>query len=150
MKTGTNWASRRVVIGKIMRLEVKKAYCNFGTGYVAALVELVSGQSFSSFCQQNVFAPLGMDGPDEIFQEEPRRLCQQNSTSQALATLGTTASSNYASGSLQSSANDFSRFLGAMLLYGENSLWTRATGLETVTCQKQDGNGNAVNNSELE
>ena len=38
-----------------------RAYTNVGYGLLGYLVENISGQLFSDFCQERIFAPLGMD-----------------------------------------------------------------------------------------
>lgn len=37
------------------------SYCNLGSGILASVVELVSGQHFHQYCQEHIFDPLGMD-----------------------------------------------------------------------------------------
>jgi CubicO group peptidase (beta-lactamase class C family) len=36
-------------------------YSNFGVGYIAALVEFATNQTFQEFCRDNIFNPLGMN-----------------------------------------------------------------------------------------
>ena len=128
----------------------RESYSNFAIGYIAALVELASGQSFPSFCKEYIFDPLQMTSTAWFRQDLP------SSTQDAMPVehirrnryedVGHYCFIDYASGSLRTSIRDMARFLDAMMSYGSEVLWPRETGVESLTCQERDVNGNLVPN----
>ena len=131
----------------------ERLYSNFAIGYIAALVELQSGQSFQDFCEQNIFAPLKMDRtawfrqdlPDGTREAIPIEWIRRN----GFEDVGHYCFIDYASGSLRTTANDMAKFLTAMLDYGAPILWSPETGRQAVTCQEQDTDGSLVSNCEF-
>lgn len=128
-------------------------YSNFAVGYIAALVELLSGQSFPDFCREKLFEPLDMDHTAWFRRDLPE------STLEAIPTewirrkkyedVGHYCFIDYASGSLRTTANDMAKFLHAMLDFGSPILWSNETGRQAVTCQERDADGEAVKNCEF-
>lgn len=122
-------------------------YSNLAMGYIAALIELASGQSFEDFTQNNMFKPLGMTRTSWFRSQLP---------SDTLETLPISYSNgrfvdeqhycyiDYASGQVRSTASDLSKFLTAMLDYGAPTLWSDTIGRAALACQEQNGNGNTL------
>jgi CubicO group peptidase (beta-lactamase class C family) len=94
-------------------------YSNIGTALIGVLVEELSGTDFNTYCQQNIFSPLGME-------QTSWRLDQANGTivtpyddidgeNQAIVHYTNT---DYPNGGLRTTARDMHQFLKAFVQGG--------------------------------
>lgn len=100
-------------------------YSNIGFALNGLLVQEISGQPFDQYCNQNVFAPLGMDHtswrvadfrPDEVAMPHT-----WNGQIQSFENHYQYGYPDYPDGALRSSALDLSRFLLAHMNGGEHA-----------------------------
>lgn len=128
-------------------------YSNVAYGYIPALVEFATGQSFPDFCNENLFDPLGMDKtawfredlPADTLEAIPVKKLKNGD----FEDIGHYCFIDYASGSLRSSANDLARWGDAMLEYG-TALWSKNIGREVVNCQERDVNNEPIEQIDCE
>lgn len=131
----------------------RQRYSNFAVGYLAALVELATGQSFPDFCRSNLFAPLGMtrtewfrnDLPSDTREAVPVESLRFN----RFTDVGHYCFIDYASGQLRTSAADMAKFCDSMLSYGAPSLWSEGVGKQAFACQERDSSGNKPSKCEF-
>ncbi len=117
-------------------------YSNFGSGYIAALVEYATGETFPDFCRDHIFLPLGMkhtawfredlsSESGEVLEAMPVTFVGGN---EPYKDVGHYCFIDYASGSLRTSVADMARFLDSMVKYGAPILWSRSLGEMAVRC----------------
>ena len=92
-------------------------YCNCGYALLGYIVECVAGEDFKVYCNENIFAPLGMDNSRWSIAE----LDEDNI---AIPYEGETplphfSFATYPDGCLRTSANDYSKFLSMVMNGGE-------------------------------
>lgn len=96
-------------------------YSNMGVALLGYLVEVIAGQPFDQYCNDNIFTPLGMS-------DTSWKLAGLNADDVAMpyeyragrfVALGNYGFPDYPNGQLRSSANDMSRFLRAFMDGGE-------------------------------
>lgn len=119
----------------------RNVYSNFAVGFIAALVEWATSQSFPDFCQEHIFTPLNMtktawfrrDLPEGVREAVPVETANRRGTK--WNDIGHYCFIDYASGSLRSTAMDLSKFLDSMLDYGVPALWSNPLlGKEALSC----------------
>jgi CubicO group peptidase (beta-lactamase class C family) len=127
----------------------KRRYSNLAAGYVAALVEHATGQSFEEFTQEQIFIPLGMSKTSWF-----QNLLPPDTT----LTLPITFKNgkfkdeehycyiDFSSGQLYSTTKDLSLFLNEMLTYGSPALWEESfsLGKSALQCQERNAKGAAI------
>ncbi|HPT84253.1 MAG TPA: serine hydrolase domain-containing protein [Limnochordia bacterium] len=99
------------------------AYSNYGTALAAYIVELVSGQPFAQYVQENILEPLGMTSTT-FAQELPPSLAQRVSKGYRYAQGRFIPGEfeyvqNYPAGGLTTSGFDLARLMLALLNFGE-------------------------------
>lgn len=106
-------------------------YSNVGYGYLAALIEMTTKQSFESFCQQYMFQPLHMNSTS-WFRETLLPYIPSNQhampvkykpSKKQFTDYGHYCYVDYASGQLYTTATDISKFLYSMFTKGIPTLW---------------------------
>jgi len=126
-------------------------YSNFAMGYIAALVEHATGQSFEDFCKAHIFSKLGMSGTSWFRESLPQgtevAVPVYALESGGYADVGHYCFIDYASGQLYSTANDMAKWAEAILTLGTPSLWSEATSKNVFGCQEKDANGNVLDDS---
>jgi CubicO group peptidase (beta-lactamase class C family)/ribosomal protein L24E len=132
----------------------QQSYSNFGAGYLAALIELLTGQAFDSFCNEHLFEPLGMTNTAWFREDLPLGTLEAipveyNKNNKSYKDVGHYCFIDYASGELRTSARDLATWSEAMLHKGAPELWSEAIGETVVSCQEEDQNGNQVSNCEF-
>ena len=99
-------------------------YSNVGFGLVGYLVERIAGQPFDQVCQQEVFAPLGMDSSAWFHRDvDPSRWAMPYAyriINRSYAPVGAYGFATYPDGALKTSAHDFIRFLNRFINNGQN------------------------------
>lgn len=94
-------------------------YSNVGNALIGLLVEQISGMSFNGYCQQNIFAPLGMTQTfwrlDEINQTIAQPYNYINGQYEAIQHYTFT---DYPNGGLRSTGRDLFIFLSAFVQEG--------------------------------
>lgn len=94
-------------------------YSNVGNALIGLLVEQISGMSFNGYCQQNIFAPLGMTHTfwrlDEINQTIAQPYNYINGQYEAIQHYTFT---DYPNGGLRSTGRDLFIFLSAFVQEG--------------------------------
>ena len=128
-------------------------YSNFAVGFVAALVEWATNQTFPDFTRQYIFEPLNMthtawfrrDLPSDDDVQEAMPVEATYRRGQKWDDIGYYCFIDYASGSLLSSATDMAKFLDSMIHYGAPALWND-TGLGELAlgCLERDEEGNEI------
>lgn len=120
-------------------------YSNYAYGYIAALVELATSQSFEAFSQQHIFLPLGMGNTSwfrENLQNVPEGLqampVEYDLQLRSYGDIGHSCFINYACGQLYTSASDIGKFLFAMLASGVPTLWSDRVGAAVLSCLDGD------------
>lgn len=129
----------------------KGEYSNAAYGYLPALIELATGQSFPEFSRDNLFAPLGMDTtawfredlPDGTLEVIPVKKKNRG----GFRDVGHYCYIDYGSGSLRTTANDLAAWGHSMLEYGAPTLWSNNIGHDIVKCQERDENNEPVQTS---
>lgn len=129
-------------------------YSNAAYGYLTALIELASGQSFPEFCRENLFAPLGMDTTAWFLEDLPdgtiSAIPQEVEDEVEFSDIEPYCYIDYGSGSLHTTANDLVKWGNAMLTYGTQNLWSRAVGREISQCQERDENNEPLEDDDCE
>lgn len=129
----------------------RRAYSNFAAGYIAALIEHKTGQSFPNFCNQHLFNKLGMSRTAWHTAGLPagtrKAVPVKRNRSGGYSNIGDYCYIDYASGELRSTASDLSKWGDAMLKYGTD-LWSSSTAAEVFKCQERNQFGNQVSNCE--
>ena len=130
-------------------------YSNFALGYVAALVEHVTNQTFPEFCKDNIFEPLQMnhtawfrrDLPEDAVEAMPNQWIRRN----RYEDYGHYCFIDYASGSLHTSAKDLSKFLGAYLDDYASILFRNDTSLgrKALQCLEEKPDGDVPSKCEF-
>lgn len=99
------------------------AYSNVGFALVGYLAERIGEQPFDQLCQEQVFAPLGMESSAwfhrDVDQSRWAMPYQYRIITRSYAPLGAYGFATYPDGALKTSANDFVRFLGPFLNKGQ-------------------------------
>ena len=132
----------------------KSSYSNFGIGYIAALVELATGQPFEEYSKEYLFDPLGMtntawfrrDLPSDTRGAVPVQYFRRF----GFEDVGHYCYIDYASGSLQITATDMSKWLDSMLEYGAPTLWSEETGKKAFQCQENNLNAEILDGKNCE
>lgn len=126
----------------------KGEYSNAAYGFLPALIELATGQSFSEFCRENLFDPLGMDHTAWFHEDLPtdtlKAVPVQKNKNGGFEDIGHYCYIEYGSGQLHTSANDLVRWGDAMLEYGVPTLWSSDIGREVVKCQERDAKNEPI------
>jgi CubicO group peptidase (beta-lactamase class C family) len=126
----------------------KVEYSNAAYGYLPALIELATAQSFSEFCRENLFDPLGMDHTAWFREDLPtdtlKAVPVQKKNNGGFRDIGHYCYIEYGSGQLHTSANDLAKWGDAMLEYGAPTLWSSDIGREVVKCQERDENNELI------
>jgi CubicO group peptidase (beta-lactamase class C family) len=124
-------------------------YSNFAMGYLAALIELKTNQSFASYCNNALFGKLQMSNTAWFREDLPPTTLQAHPQSPTGEDVGFYCFVDYASGQLYSTACDLAKFLSSMLTKGvADKLWSEDVGNLMFSCQEQDASGNAIPTSE--
>ncbi len=117
-------------------------YSNAAYGYLTALIELATDQSFPDFCRDNLFDPLGMNTTEWFLEDLPAGTLSvvpvETGDNGSFEDIGQFCYIDYGSGSLRTTANDLAKWGDAMLEYGAPTLWSSDTGKEIVDCQDPD------------
>jgi len=119
-------------------------YSNLGTGYLAALVELATGQAFPEFCRKNLFEPLGMVKTAWFRRNLPAGTLEAVPVRRHFlrySDIGHYCFIDYASGELRSSVVDMARWCQSMLSYGAPTLWNETIGKQAFACQERETDG---------
>lgn len=143
---GVNWYEAAATDGGVWKTYEPGAgyqYSNAAYGYIPALIELATGESFSDFCRENLFDLLGMDTtawhrndlPPGTLEAVPVRPKKNGS---GFRDVGHFCYIEYGSGGLRTTANDLARWGDALLEYGAPTLWSTDMGREIVTCQEEE------------
>lgn len=93
-------------------------YANMGSTLAGLVIQKAAGQPFNEFCNQNLFAPLGMDNTRWFYRElpNPGRLAlpyDENFTS-----YGIYGFDEWPSGQIRSSVNDYAKLLKMLINQG--------------------------------
>ena len=120
-------ALKRWVPTRVFEAGTTPAYSNYATALAGYIVQRVSGQSFDSYVEANIFAPLGMEN-SSFRQPLPARLAPM--MAKGYAKPGESAGpfeivNMPPAGSLSSTGTDMARFMIAHLQkgqYGENRI----------------------------
>lgn len=97
----------------------KYAYSNVGTTLAALVVEKVSGQLFNEFCNQHLFAPLGLASTRWFFRELPDATQAAIPYDENFRPYGHYGFAEYPSGQLRSSVTEFSKLILMLMNQGE-------------------------------
>ena len=133
------------------------SYSNVAVGYIASLIEKLTGEKFEQFCEANIFAPAGMnhtawfmrDLPDNTQVAVP--VFAYDETLGTWEDIGHYCFIDYASGQLYSSIRDMATYADLMLSYGIGTLWSNTTAMEHVFgCQERDVLGNLMPDNSTE
>eukprot|EP00756_Hemistasia_phaeocysticola_P046328 Hpha_TRINITY_DN20103_c0_g1::TRINITY_DN20103_c0_g1_i1::g.82578::m.82578 len=116
-------------------------YSNMGTGLEGLFVEKVSKVSFSDFCQQNIFTPLGMQNTSWLLSGlsadgKKGAVTLFGFDQGALQEEQNYCFPDWPSGSLRSSPEDVLLFLATVANLGEypgGRLWSEETGVQVVS-----------------
>lgn len=129
----------------------RRDYSNAAYGFVSALIEFATGQSFPDFCREHLFEPLGMSHTEWFLDDLPDgsqvAVPVEKKRNGGYMDVGHYCFIDYASGQLRTSANDIARWSNAMLDYGSPMLWSTAVGKEIVKCQEKNVNGEPIGNN---
>ncbi len=125
----------------------KSLYSNFAVGYIAALIEHLSGKPFQDFCRDELFKPLGMDNTAWLREDLPNGVRETQPVEywggkNPFEDVGHYCFIDYASGSLRTTAKDMAIFLDSMLNYGAPTLWSKESGKTAVRCAEEGSNTN--------
>ena len=110
-------------------------YSNCGYALLGHLVEIVAGQPFYSYCDENIFIPLGMNDTSLMLEDlEENRIAIPYAGGRAIEhyTFAT-----YPDGGLRTSCEDFARFI-AMMINGGSYQGTEILKRETVEAMFQE------------
>lgn len=130
----------------------RNRYSNFAVGYIAALIELATGASFSDFCRDNLFQPLGMENTAWFKEDLPNAqhaVPVEHRNNNNFRDIGHYCFIDYASGQLYTTAEDMSKWASAMLDFGAPILWSEETGRKMFQCQERNAQGNLPNNCQV-
>ena len=134
----------------------KSVYSNLGAGYVAALIERMTGEKFETYSRQQIFDKIGMtntawfrrDLPNNTLEAMPVLFDNETDTWED---IGYYCWANYADGQLRSSIADMSKWADVHLNYGIDTLWSNVTAMRDVYgCQENDVNGDRLEGTECE
>jgi CubicO group peptidase (beta-lactamase class C family) len=131
----------------------KRRYSNLAAGYLAALVELATGQSFEEYTQQKIFQPLGMSQTSWFRNLLPTDMTVSLPISYKNGKFideDEYCYIDYSSGQLYTTTKDLSLFLNQMLSYGAPLLWDESIGKSTLQCQERNSKGMAIPASQCE
>jgi CubicO group peptidase (beta-lactamase class C family) len=131
----------------------KRRYSNLAAGYLAALVELATGQSFEEYTQQEIFQPLGMSETSwfrNLLPMETKVSLPISYENGRFVDEEHYCYIDYTSGQLYSTTRDLSLFLNQMLSYGSPTLWNESIGKSSLQCQERNSNGKAIPLSQCE
>jgi len=143
----------------------KNVYSNSAYGYIAALIEFaVTDQSFTDFCHEHLFQPLGMDHtawfrtnlPKDTREAVPVEYTRNNKKKWKDA--GHYCFIDYASGELRTSAKDISKWAQYFIQNNNESttttsaqlLWSQSISQQMYQCQEQDVNGKLLSTQNCE
>jgi len=134
----------------------KNVYSNAAVGYVAALVELKTNQTFSEYCRRHLFQPLNMTRTAWFARDLPpsTRLAipvEYRGGGNRWHDIGDYCYIDYASGQLRTTARDLAMWGNAMLLQPRATpiLWSSKVGKLVGTCQERNANGKVVQDCEV-
>lgn len=119
-------------------------YSNFAVGYLAALVEYATDQSFDQFSKEHIFSKLGMDQTSWFREDLPAGTdvaVPVRRRNGSFRDVGHYCYIDYASGQLYSTAKDMVLWGNAILERGVDKLWSEDTTNHVFGCQEQDENG---------
>jgi len=85
-------------------------YANYGAALLAYLVEVLSGENFSSYCHKHIFTPLGMEHSYPLLSDIPKSEIEIASPFQDGIALPHYGYPDYPSGSLRTTIQDLARF----------------------------------------
>jgi len=143
----------------------KNVYSNSAYGYIAALIEFaVTDQSFTDFCHEHLFQPLGMDHtawfrtdlPKDTREAVPVEYTRNNNKKWKDA--GHYCFIDYASGELRTSAKDISKWAQYFIQNNNEPttttsaqlLWSQSISQQMYQCQEQDVNGKLLSTQNCE
>lgn len=114
-------------------------YSNFSLAYITALVEFVTGQSFEQFCQDRIFKKLGMSRTSWHREYLPRgtrtAVPVEYSRTNGFTDVGHYCYIHYGAGGIYTTANDLSKWAGAMINNaGAGVLWSARTAENVFDC----------------
>ena len=131
----------------------RSEYSNAAYGYLTALVELATDQSFPEFCRENLFGPLGMDTTAWFLEDLPagtlKAVPLEIRSNGGFRDIGHYCYIEYGSGSLRTTANDLARWGNSILRYGTSTLWSSYIGNEISSCQERDENNEPIQECEF-
>jgi CubicO group peptidase (beta-lactamase class C family) len=130
----------------------RESYSNFAMGYIAALVELATNQTWANFTKQHLFAPLGMNRTAWHSRDLPagtRQAVPVEFFDNQYADIGPYCFIDAASGSLLTTANDMAKWLQSMLRFGAPRLWNETIGRQVFACQQRTAQGVNFNPCEV-
>lgn len=115
-------------------------YSNVAYGYIAALIELVTKQSYESFCQKYIFEPLQMNSTSwfretllpTVPSNQHAMPVQYNPSKKQFIDYGHNCYIDYASGQLYTTVTDLSKFLTSMFTKGVPTLWNNTNIANTI------------------
>jgi len=95
-------------------------YCNLGFGVLGLLVEAVDGRGFDQFCEEEIFAPLGMTGASWFLRDADvaRLAIPYEVTEDGPLPIGHYGYPSYPDGQLRTTAEEYARFVSVFLLEG--------------------------------
>lgn len=125
----------------------KVEYSNFGIGYIAALVEHLTGDPFDKFVNEEIFDRLNMKNTKWFHGELGRPFAVPTADNKD---VGAYCFIDYASGQLWTTARDMSLFMDEMLSMGVNNLWDESTSKHVFNCQEKDQENKPVAHEKCE
>lgn len=115
-----------------------KSYSNLGVALAALVVERVTGKPFNTYCNENIFTPLGMNDTRWFFKElgpaqQDRVAIPYEGAGDARVRLLHYGFEDWPSGQLRSTAVDYARLLAMLMAGGAPVLSQTSVGtFETV------------------
>lgn len=131
-------------------------YSNLGTGYVAALIERMTGEKFEDYSRQQIFDKVGMNHTAWFRRDLPNNTLEAmpvlfNNETDTWEDVGFYCWANYADGQLRSSISDMAKWADVHLHYGIDTLWSNVTAMRDVYgCQENDVNGERLEDAKCE
>ena len=126
-------------------------YSNFAIGYIAALVEYVTGDSFDTFVNEEIFDVLNMKNTKWFHGELKVPYASPHVYDDGAHTdIGAYCFIDYASGQLWTTAKDMTLFMNEMLSLGIDKLWKESTSSHVFGCQEKDEDNRLVEHSNCE
>jgi len=98
-------------------------YSNVGFGLIGYLVEQISGQPFDQFCQEQIFAPLGMQHTRWFYRDVDKTRMAVPTTytwwKRSYRPVGFYGFPTYPDGSLKTSASEYARLMAVYMYQGK-------------------------------